>query len=228
MQYDRAVRWLVLLASLAACDRLFGIGYYDPADAGDARDCALVERFTETSLDTRLWQFIDEANTPAIATISNGTLSVTLPANQLAENGIETVQTWDLSGRSFEATVSPAPTITAHANTFVSASIDSDNYFAMYADSSCTQVGLFVNGSLTAYKSFQPGPVFARWRLRSVMPKQVLFDAAPLDGAWQELTAIDGPFDLSNVTLSVGANEYELGNPSQGTSLFSDLELCRN
>ncbi len=226
---------LVLVPVLASgCDSVFGTDHVDdpmPADAApDAFVRCLFEDDFNDGLLASVWTFLDPSQAPVSANEQAGALVVTLSPSVAGYNGIHTASRVSMIGKQLTVHVPQVTSQAGFVETFIKVnSLTAVDELIMDAGAGnmlarAKSGGVNDDSTPTAYSPTE----HAWWRIFHEATTGMLHFQVSTDGiGW---TSFRPPttvgWDLSNVSIEIGAGAYGTGNAAPGQARFDDASLC--
>jgi hypothetical protein len=229
---------LALLAVLAsACNTVFGVDHVDdprPADAAlEPPDafvrCPLVDDFNDGLLAPQ-WTLMEASQAPVSVTEQAGVLAITLSPSVTGYNGIRSTTRVSMIGRLLTVHVPQVTSQAGFVETYIKVnSVTLVDELIMDAGAGnmlarARSGGVNDDSTPTTYSPTE----YAWWRILHEDATGMIHFQVSTDGiGW---TSFRPPttvgWDLSNVSIEIGAGAYGTGNASPGQARFDDASLC--
>jgi RHS repeat-associated protein len=180
--------------------------------------------YNDNSLDANKWTVNSPGGSPAV-TEQSQRLQITLAPNTAGYNGIDSVSTYNLTGRMVQVEVSQAVSQAGWAENYLSLDFDANNSFLIDVG---TQI-IFrsrVNGVNDQTVLGYSPTVHRHWRIRHDPGTNTINFETSTDGSvWTTRKTVTPGFALTNLRFRMGAGAWGTGNSSPGAAKYDNFKL---
>jgi hypothetical protein len=189
----------------------------------------MADNFNDNSLDTSKWSIVYPSS-PITVTEQGQQLAITIPPNTASYNGLQSVDTYDMRGRTVEVELAEPISQAGWCENFFQVAFDSNNYFLIDAGAGSMVFRSMVGGGndQTVLPGFNP-TVHHYWRIRHNQSANTInFETSSDRQTWTTRKTVTPGFSLAAVRFSLYAGAWGTGNTNPGAARWDNFQLATN
>jgi RHS repeat-associated protein len=181
--------------------------------------------FNDNLLDANKWTVNYPGGSPSVIEQSQQ-LQITLAPNTAGYNGVDSLSTYDLTGRMVQVEVAQGVSQAGWVENFLSLDLDANNSFLIDVGSSSLVFRSRVNGvNDQTVLSYSPTS-HRHWRIRHDQSTNTInFETSADAAVWTTCKTVTPGFALTSLRLRLGAGAWGTGNGSPGAAKYDNFKL---
>ena len=183
------------------------------------------EDFDDNSLNAGKWTIAAPGTTVAVFE-RNQRLELVLQPNKIDYNGIHSLSTFDLRGKSLQVEVKEATSQVGYTETYLVAALDGSNYYLMDAGAGSFALDSYTAGVRDRTVINYQATTHRFWRLRHASDVNKVYFETSADGSiWTIRKTVPATFPLNAIRIQLMAGAWGTGNGAPGKAVFDNVRL---
>ena len=182
--------------------------------------------FDDNSLNAGKWTIATPSSTVAVFE-RNQRLELVLQPNKIDYNGIHSLSTFDIRGKSLQVEVKEPTSQGGYTETYLMAFLDANNYFLMDAGAGSFALDSYTAGVRDRTVINYNATTHRFWRIRHVSADNKVHFETSTDGTiWTTRKTVTATFALDAIRIQLMAGAWGTGNNVPGKAVFDNLRLA--